>query len=215
MLDKYFTSIQNGITVQHVQFYQPNAIGSFKSEMTFFIADETIDKKALLEYKKVTETELLIALSVDNQPYSCLEIADNILVCKPNEVKMILENFNDFFTYTGFTGMDFNDIKNGFGRRTVLNFAQTYCKGKQNIEKTLTSLLESQIDTFRFLFFTMIMSPDFGLEEYEIITTTTRNMNKCDDADIFYQILFDEEDYYAEEGFWFGLCYVSENATKF
>lgn len=43
MLDKYVTSIQNGITVQHVQFYQPNVIGSLKSEMTFFIADETID----------------------------------------------------------------------------------------------------------------------------------------------------------------------------
>ena len=67
--------------------YEPNKVANGLNHATFFVASDDIDVMDLQRYREQNKTEYLIAIKTSNKYFNCLNIADNIIECLPNEIE--------------------------------------------------------------------------------------------------------------------------------
>lgn len=94
-----------------VDKYEPHKIANGKNEVTFFVASDDIDLADLQRYRQETKTECLIAMNTTNKNYDCLELADNVISCSPDEVELVMQAFQLLHSGSGIIGMDWNEVK--------------------------------------------------------------------------------------------------------
>ena len=82
-----------------------------KNDATFFVASDDIDMEDLQRYRQETKTECLIAMNTTNKNYDCLELADNVISCSPDEVQLVMQAFQLLHSGSSFIGMDWNEVK--------------------------------------------------------------------------------------------------------
>jgi len=68
-------------------------VANGKNDATFFVASDDIDIADLQRYRQQPQTECLIAITTTNKDYDCLKLADNVILCSPNEVSLVMQAF--------------------------------------------------------------------------------------------------------------------------
>lgn len=74
-----------------VDKYEPHKNANGKNEVTFFVASDKVDLADLQRYRIQAQTECLIAITTTNKDYDCLKFADNVILCSPNEVPLVMQ----------------------------------------------------------------------------------------------------------------------------
>ncbi|MBW4018894.1 hypothetical protein HG533_08800 [Moraxella osloensis] len=65
----------------------------------------------LQRYRQETQTECLIAMNTTNKNYDCLELADNVISCSPDEVQLVMQAFQRLHSGSGIIGMSWDEVK--------------------------------------------------------------------------------------------------------
>lgn len=82
-----------------------------KMKSLFFVASDDIDMADLQRYRQETKTECLIAMNTTNKNYDCLELADNVISCSPDEVQLVIQAFQRLHSGSGIIGMSWDEVK--------------------------------------------------------------------------------------------------------
>lgn len=94
-----------------VDKYEPHKIANGKNDATFFVASDDIDMADLQRYRQETKTECLIAITTTNKGYDCLKLADNVILCSPNEAPLVMQAFQRLHSGSGIIGMSWDEVK--------------------------------------------------------------------------------------------------------
>ena len=98
------------VTIQ-INKYEPYKVANGKNDATFFVASDDIDMEDLQRYRQETKTECLIAINTTNKDYDCLELADNVISCSPDEVQLVMQAFQLLHSGSGIIGMSWDEVK--------------------------------------------------------------------------------------------------------
>ena len=98
------------VTIQ-INKYEPYKVANGKNDSTFFVASDDIDLADLQRYRQETKTECLIAINTTNKNYDCLELADNVISCSPDEVQLVMQAFQLLHSGSGIIGMSWDEVK--------------------------------------------------------------------------------------------------------
>ena len=98
------------VTIQ-INKYEPYKVANGKNDATFFVASDDIDMEDLQRYRQETKTECLIAINTTNKNYDCLELADNVISCSPDEVQLVMQAFQLLHSGSGIIGVDWDEVK--------------------------------------------------------------------------------------------------------
>lgn len=75
------------------------------------MVSDDIDLADLQRYRQETQTECLIAMNTTNKNYDCLELADNVISCSPDEVQLVMQAFQRLHSGSGIIGMSWDEVK--------------------------------------------------------------------------------------------------------
>ena len=98
------------VTIQ-INKYETYKVANSKNEATFFVVSDDIDMADLQRYRQKTQTECLIAITTTNKDYDCLKLADNVILCSPNEVPLVMQAFQRLHSGSGIIGMSWDEVK--------------------------------------------------------------------------------------------------------
>ena len=193
--------------------YEPNKVANGLNHATFFVASNDIDVVDLQRYREQTKTEYLIAIKTSNKYFNCLNIADNIIECLPNEIEMAIYGLASISSKCAFIGIDWNDFEKEISGGGRIQFIQSHANGENCVNKACNALAlrMHQIKSDKRLKSVMInifADTSFDFEKQEIIDQTTMQNLDADQATIYYQInFFDEFDWWhkGEQG-----CFICE-----
>lgn len=184
------------------QLYEANKIGNTLNAITFFIADDTIDLADLQRYQKETRTERLIAINTTGKDYQCLNIADSVIFCSPDEIELAIEGLAFMVFGAGFIGVDWNDIKKLMTNKQPLQFIKSYAIGKDcwpiASEKLLSELQATRGEhVLTDMMVNTFTDGSFDFDKYDILAQTLEGYLNDDECNIFYQAyLFEEFEYW-------------------
>lgn len=93
--------------------YEPHKGANGKNDATLFVASDDIDMADLQRYRQQTQTQTqcLIAITTTNKDYDCLKLADNVILCSPNEVPLVMQAFQRLHSGSGIIGMSWDEVK--------------------------------------------------------------------------------------------------------
>lgn len=119
---------------------------------------------------------------------------------KADEVLLqAVQGISDMVADDGYINIDFNDLKTAMQSRGHAMMGMGKASGEdraiQATEKAIRSpLLDNLLlKNAKGLLVNVVSSPDFSLEEYQMITETVKSLVDIDDANIFYGVVFDED----------------------
>ena len=178
--------------------YEPNKVANGLNHATFFVASDDIDVMDLQRYREQNKTEYLIAIKTSNKYFNCLNIADNIIECLPNEIELVVAGLEYMAKNWGFIGMDWQDITTAISSRRNIQFIQSYAVGENCVSKASDEIVLKlhQIKSDERLAAVLINTfggEDFDFGEFEIITTKTQSNLNIAPENMVYQISFCEE----------------------
>lgn len=75
------------------------------------MASDDVDIADLQRYRQETKTECLIAMNTTNKNYDCLKLADNVILCSPNEAPLVMQAFQRLHSGSGIIGMSWDEVK--------------------------------------------------------------------------------------------------------
>ncbi|MBW4010591.1 hypothetical protein HG532_11280 [Moraxella osloensis] len=185
--------------------YEPNKVANGLNHATFFVASDDIDVVDLQLYREQTKTEYLIAIKTSNKYFNCLNIADNIIECLPNEIEMAIYGLASISSKCAFIGIDWNDFEKEISGGGGIQFIQSHANGENCVNKACNALAlrMHQIKSDKRLKSVMInifADTSFDFEKQEIITNKINENLNVDLANIYYQVNFFDKFNYWESG---------------
>jgi hypothetical protein len=185
--------------------YEPNKVANGLNHATFFVASNDIDVVDLQRYREQTKTEYLIAIKTSNKYFNCLNIADNIIECLPNEIEMAIYGLASISSKCAFIGIDWNDFEKEISGGGGIQFIQSHANGENCVNKACNALAlrMHQIKSDKRLKSVMInifADTSFDFEKQEIITNKINENLNVDLANIYYQVNFFDKFNYWESG---------------
>ena len=97
--------------ILQIDKYEPHKVANGKNDATLFVASDDIDMADLQRYRQQTQTEYLIAINATHKDYDCLKFADNVILCSPNEVPLVMQAFQRLHSGSGIIGMSWDEVK--------------------------------------------------------------------------------------------------------
>ena len=180
------------------QVYEPNKLAENFNLITFFIADDSIDFTDLQQYREQTKTECLIAIKTTDKDYECMNIADSMIECKPNDVENAVYGLAFMINFGGFIGIDWYDVKTAIFYGNNIQFLHSSAIGENCVAVACKQLIHKfKTHNFKYLLKGMMISifadVSFDFEKLEFITIEMQKNIDGDDANVLYQVNFFDE----------------------
>lgn len=192
-----FTEENNGKKWEH-KLYEPNKLADSFNLMTYFIASDEVDIEELQNYRETTETDLLIAINTTGNRYDCLEIADNIIYCSPDEIELAIYGLSFMNAYGNFIGIDWYDVKTALSYGKNIQFLHSSATDKDYIAVACEQLIKKfKAHPSNYMLKAVLINTftdsSFNFDQQELISTQVEENIDVDEVDIFYQVNFSEE----------------------
>lgn len=181
-----------------VDKYEPHKIANGKNEVTFFVASDDIDLADLQRYRQQTQTEYLMAITTTNKDYDCLKFADNVILCSPNEVQLVMQAFQLLHSGSSFIGMDWNEVKWAISSGRNIEFLHGMASGENCVALACEQLIPklqrlSSNYPIKNVMINMYADISFGCEQQDFIIKEIDKNLMVKDATTFYQLSFSDE----------------------
>ena len=188
-----------------VDKYEPHKIANGKNDATFFVASDDIDMADLQRYRQETQTEYLIAITTTNKDYDCLKLADNVILCSPNEVQLVMQAFQLLHSGSGIIGMDWNEVKWAISSGRNIEFLHGMASGENCVALACEQLIPklknlSSNYPIKNVMINMYADISFGCEQQDFIIQQIDKNLVLNDATTFYQLSFFHEFDYWKKG---------------
>ena len=188
-----------------VDKYEPHKIANGKNDATFFVASDDIDMADLQRYRQETKTECLIAITTTNKDYDCLKLADNVILCSPNEVQLVMQAFQLLHSGSGIIGMDWNEVKWAISSGRNIEFLHGMASGENCVALACEQLIPklknlSSNYPIKNVMINMYADISFGCEQQDFIIQQIDKNLVLNDATTFYQLSFFHEFDYWKKG---------------
>ena len=181
-----------------VDKYEPHKIANGKNEVTFFVASDEVDLADLQRYRQETKTECLIAINTTNKNYDCLELADNVISCSPDEVQLVMQAFQLLHSGSGIIGMSWDEVKWAISGNKNIEFLYGVAGGENCVtfacEQFISKLQRlSSNYPIKNVMINMFADISFGCEQQDFIIKEIDKNLMVKDATTFYQLSFFDE----------------------
>ena len=191
------SSVLDSDTVK-VDKYEPHKIANGKNEVTFFVASDEVNLADLQRYRIQAQTEYLIAITTTNKDYDCLELADNVILCSPNEVQLVMQAFQLLHSGSGIIGMDWNEVKWAISSGRNIEFLHGMASGENCVALACEQLIPklknlSSNYPITNMMINMYADISFGCEQQDFIIKEIDKNLMVKDATTFYQLSFFDE----------------------
>ena len=188
-----------------VDKYEPHKIANGKNEVTFFVASDEVDLADLQRYRIQAQTEYLIAITTTNKDYDCLKLADNVILCSPNEVQLVMQAFQLLHSGSGIIGMDWNEVKWAISSGRNIEFLHGMASGENCVALACEQLIPklknlSSNYPIKNVMINMYADISFGCEQQDFIIQQIDKNLVLNDATTFYQLSFFHEFDYWKKG---------------
>ena len=205
--------------------YEPHKGANGKNDATFFVASDDIDMAELQRYRIQAQTEYLIAITTTNKDYDCLKLADNVILCSPDEVQLVMQAFQPLhsgsgiiawqrrhiFGYfllhsgSGIIGMDWNEVKWAISGNKNIEFLHGVAGGETCVALACEQLIPklknlSSNYPITNMMINMYADISFGCEQQDFIIQQIDKNLVLNDATTFYQLSFFHEFDYWKKG---------------
>lgn len=192
------------VTIQ-INKYEPYKVANGKNEVTFFVASDDIDMADLQRYRQETKTECLIAITTTNKDYDCLKLADNVILCSPNEVPLVMQAFQRLHSGSGIIGMSWDEVKWAISGNKNIEFLYGVAGGENCVtfacEQFISKLQRlSSNYAIKNVMINMFADISFGCEQQNFIIQQIDKNLVLNDATTFYQLSFFHEFDYWKKG---------------
>lgn len=199
--------------------YEPNKVANGLNHATFFVASNDIDVTDLQRYREQTESQFLIGINTTGKECACLNIADNVLHCLPDEIELAMLAFKLMPNGYGFIGIDWYDVATAISSGRLVEFIHSHMVDANCVENACNSLIqklhEAKSDKQRTsAMISIFADSSFTFEYQEIITNKLNENLNVDLANIYYQVnFFDEFNYWesSEQGCCIGVFLIYSN----
>lgn len=184
--------------ILQIDKYEPHKVANGKNDATFFVASDDIDLAELQRYRQETKTECLIAMNTTNKNYDCLELADNVILCSPNEVQLVMQAFQLLHSGSSFIGMDWNEVKWAISSGRNIEFLHGMASGENCVALACEQLIPklqrlSSNYPIKNVMINMYADISFGCEQQDFIIKEIDKNLMVKDATTFYQLSFFDE----------------------
>ncbi|ATY49473.1 hypothetical protein MOTT16_11980 [Moraxella osloensis] len=164
----------------------------------FFVASDDIDMADLQRYRQETKTECLIAMNTTNKNYDCLELADNVISCSPDEVQLVIQAFQRLHSGSGIIGMSWDEVKWAISGNKNIEFLHGVAGGENCValgcEQFISKLQRlSSNYPIKNVMINMFADISFGCEQQDFIIQQIDKNLVLNDATTFYQLSFFDE----------------------
>nr|WP_309577125.1 hypothetical protein [Moraxella osloensis] len=181
-----------------VDKYEPHKIANGKNEVTFFVASDEVNLADLQRYRIQAQTEYLIAITTTNKDYDCLKLADNVILCSPNEVQLVMQAFQLLHSGSGIIGMDWNEVKWAISSGRNIEFLHGMASGENCVALACEQLIPklknlSSNYPIKNVMINMYADISFGCEQQDFIIQQIDKNLVLNDATTFYQLSFFHE----------------------
>jgi len=188
-----------------VDKYEPHKIANGKNEVTFFVASDKVDLADLQRYRIQAQTEYLIAITTTNKDYDCLKLADNVILCSPDEVQLVMQAFQLLHSGSGIIGMDWNEVKWAISSGRNIEFLHGMASGENCVALACEQLIPklknlSSNYPITNMMINMYADISFGCEQQDFIIQQIDKNLVLNDATTFYQLSFFHEFDYWKKG---------------
>ena len=188
-----------------VDKYEPHKIANGKNEVTFFVASDEVNLADLQRYRIQAQTEYLIAITTTNKDYDCLKLADNVILCSPNEAPLVMQAFQLLHSGSGIIGMDWNEVKWAISGNKNIEFLYGVTGGENCVtfacEQFISKLQRlSSNYPIKNVMINMFADISFGCEQQDFIIQQIDKNLVLNDATTFYQLSFFHEFDYWKKG---------------
>ena len=185
------------VTIQ-INKYEPYKVANGKNDATFFVASDDIDMEDLQRYRQETKTECLIAINTTNKNYDCLELADNVISCSPDEVQLVMQAFQRLHSGSGIIGMSWDEVKWAISGNKNIEFLYGVAGGENCVafacEQFISKLQRlSSNYPIKNVMINMFADISFGCEQQDFIIKEIDKNLMVKDATTFYQLSFFDE----------------------
>ena len=192
------------VTIQ-INKYEPYKVANGKNDATFFVGSDDIDMADLQRYRQETKTECLIAMNTTNKNYDCLELADNVILCSPDEVQLVMQAFQLLHSGSGIIGMDWNEVKWAISSGRNIEFLHGMASGENCVALACEQLIPklknlSSNYPITNMMINMYADISFGCEQQDFIIQQIDKNLVLNDATTFYQLSFFHEFDYWKKG---------------
>ena len=188
-----------------VDKYEPHKIANGKNEVTFFVASDEIDFADLQRYRIQAQTDYLIAINGTGKDYDCLKLADNVILCSPNEVPLVMQAFQRLHSGSGIIGMSWDEVKWAISGNKNIEFLHGVAGGENCValacEQFISKLQRlSSNYPIKNVMINMFADISFGCEQQDFIIKEIDKNLMVNDATTFYQLSFFHEFDYWKKG---------------
>lgn len=192
------------VTIQ-INKYEPHKVANGKNDATFFVASDDIDMAELQRYRIQAQTEYLIAITTTNKDYDCLKLADNVILCSPDEVQLVMQAFQRLHSGSGIIGMDWNEVKWAISSGRNIEFLHGMASGENCVALACEQLIPklknlSSNYPITNMMINMYADISFGCEQQDFIIQQIDKNLVLNDATTFYQLSFFHEFDYWKKG---------------
>ena len=184
--------------ILQIDKYEPHKIANGKNEVTFFVASDDIDLADLQRYRQETKTECLIAITTTNKGYDCLKLADNVILCSPDEVPLVMQAFQRLHSGSGIIGMSWDEVKWAISSGRNIEFLHGMASGENCVALACEQLIPklknlSSNYPITNMMINMYADISFGCEQQDFIIKQIDKNLMVKDATTFYQLSFFDE----------------------
>ena len=178
--------------------YEPHKGANGKNDATLFVASDDIDMADLQRYRQQTQTQCLIAITTTNKDYDCLKLADNVILCSPNEVPLVMQAFQRLHSGSGIIGMSCDEVKWAISGNKNIEFLYGVTGGENCVtfacEQFISKLQRlSSNYPIKNVMINMFADISFGCEQQDFIIKQIDKNLMVKDATTFYQLSFFDE----------------------
>ena len=191
--------------ILQIDKYEPHKVANGKNDATVFVASDDIDIADLQRYRQETKTECLIAMNTTNKNYDCLELADNVISCSPDEVQLVMQAFQRLHSGSGIIGMSWDEVKWAISGNKNIEFLHGVAGGENCValacEQFISKLQRlSSNYPIKNVMINMFADISFGCEQQDFIIQQIDKNLMVNDATTFYQLSFFHEFDYWKKG---------------
>ena len=169
------------------------------------MASDEVNLADLQRYRIQAQTEYLIAITTTNKDYDCLKLADNVILCSPNEVPLVMQAFQRLHSGSGIIGMSWDEVKWAISGNKNIEFLHGVAGGETCValacEQFISKLQRlSSNYPIKNVMINMFADISFGCEQQDFIIQQIDKNLVLNDATTFYQLSFFHEFDYWKKG---------------
>lgn len=184
--------------ILQIDKYEPHKVANGKNDATLFVASDDIDMADLQRYRQETQTEYLIAINATNKDYDCLKFADNVILCSPNEVPLVMQAFQRLHSGSGIIGMSWDEVKWAISGNKNIEFLYGVTGGENCVTLACEQLIPklknlSSNYPITNMMINIYADISFGCEQQDFIIKQIDKNLMVKDATTFYQLSFFDE----------------------